>query len=76
MVTKGYSLSHAKLTIVKMVRPICQHCRKPIKGGREGDLFHKGQDNKACHAAYSKFKRLQKQGLTLLEALDTLRKSP
>lgn len=73
MVAKGYTLSHARLTIVKMVRPICQACRKPIKGAHEGALFHK--ENKRCHSAYVRFNKLRKQGLTNEQALARLSSS-
>lgn len=69
VVVKGYSVSQARLTIVDMVRPICQYCRKPIKGAHEGALFHKNQQNRACHSAYMKFARHRKQGLSVEEAL-------
>jgi len=72
MLVKGYTLWQAKITITKMVRPICQACGKPIKGGREGDLFHKGNKNRKCHSAYAKFVRFRKSGLTNAEALARL----
>lgn len=75
MVAKGYSLWQAKLIVVKMVRPICQACHRPIKGGREGDLFHKGKNNRKCHSAYAKFARLRKSGLTTAQALATIREN-
>jgi hypothetical protein len=76
MVAKGYTLGQAKLAIVKMVRPICQECGKPIKGGREGDLFHKGNNNRKCHSAYLKFARLRRSGLTNEAALAMLHERP
>lgn len=74
VVAKGYSVHQAQLAITKMVRPICRACDKPIKGGREGALFHKGNENKACHAAYARYVRLIKSGLTEREALDRIQK--
>ena len=73
IVAKGYSIHQARMSIVKMVRPICQACNKPIKGGREGALFHKSNENKACHAAYARYVRLLKSGLTERDALDRIK---
>ena len=69
VVAKGYTVHQARMAIIKMIRPICQACSKPIKGGREGALFHKGNENKSCHAAYARFTRLRRSGLTVEEAL-------
>jgi hypothetical protein len=76
IVAKGYSVHQARMCIVKMVRPICLACNKPIKGGREGALFHKGNENKSCHAAYARYVRLRKSGLTEADALDRIRVRP
>lgn len=73
MVAKGYTFGQARMTVTKMVRPICVVCRKPIKGAQDGALFHKRNENKSCHSAYIKFKQLQRSGLTVVEALATLR---
>lgn len=70
MVVKGYSVWKARLTITNMVRPLCQHCSKPIKGGNSRALFH---NTGACKTAYARYKRLQRQGLTSAQALDTLK---
>lgn len=68
---KGYSLTQARVTIIKLVRPICQCCKKPIKGGTPGEsLFCKS--NKACHSMYGKYRRLLSKGLTKDEALAIL----
>jgi hypothetical protein len=73
IVAKGMSVHQARMTIVKMVRPICHACNKPIKGGREGALFHKSNDYKSCHAAYGRYVRLRKSGLTERDALDRIK---
>ena len=73
MVVKGYSFTQARIIVIKAVRPICQACKKPIKGAQEGALFHTRNENKSCHSVYLKFKQLQKQGLTITEALATIR---
>jgi hypothetical protein len=73
MVVKGYSFTLARITIVENSRPICQACHKPIKGAKDGALFHKRNENKSCHSVYLKFKALTKQGLTITEALAMLR---
>lgn len=73
IVVKGYSVSYAREVIVKMTRPICQWCRRPIKGAHSGAMFHKGNNYKACRSASLKFKRLLNKGLTIEEALATLR---
>ncbi len=70
VVAKGYSVHGARMAIIQMVRPICRACNKPIKGGREGALFHKSNENKSCHAAYARYVRLCKSGLTQAQALD------
>lgn len=67
MVVKGYSLNQARQTIVKLVRPICQFCGKPIRGASDGALFHK--DRKPCRRAYGIYNRLIKKGLTPLDSL-------
>lgn len=72
VVAKGYSVHQARMAIVKMVRPICHACHRPIKGGREGALFHKSNENKSCHAAYARYVRLVKSGLTQAQALDRI----
>jgi hypothetical protein len=69
MVVKGYTFAQARAYVVKMVRPVCKACGKPIKGASEGALFHKRNENKRCHLAYVKFKQLQRSGLTITEAL-------
>ena len=74
VVAKGYSIHQARMIIVKMVRPICHACNKPIKGGREGALFHKSNEHKACHAAYARYMRLRRSGLTQAEALDRVKR--
>jgi len=72
MVVKGYSLSHAKITIAKMVRPICKWCNKPIAGAHNGALFCRSK--KPCHSAYRRYIRMIKQeGLTSEEAFARLR---
>lgn len=72
VVAKGYSVHGARMAIIQMVRPICRACNKPIKGGREGALFHKSNENKSCHAAYARYVRLRKSGLTEAQALDRI----
>ena len=73
MIVKGYSLSHARVVISKMVRPICHHCGKPISGAHNGALFCKSK--KPCHTAYRRYNRLIKeQGLTPIEALAILKR--
>jgi hypothetical protein len=69
MVVRGYTFTQARDAVTELARPICQACRKPIKGAKDGALFHKRNENKSCHTAYLKFKSLQKQGLTIPEAL-------
>ena len=74
MVVKGYSFTQSRLIVIKISRPICRACKKPIKGAQEGALFHKrNQDNSRCHSVYLKFKSLQKTGLTTEEALAIIR---
>lgn len=73
VVVKGYSVHQARMVIVRMIRPICVACGKPIKGGRESALFHKGNENKSCHAAYARYVRLRKSGLTDAQALDRIK---
>lgn len=73
IVAKGYTLSQARLTITKMIRPICQACNRPIKGGKEGALFHQSAEHKRCRQAYSRYKNLRRQGLTADVALATIR---
>ena len=73
VVTKGYSISVARETIAKLVRPRCLWCGKPIKGAHRGALFHKAKSFKGCRSASLKFKRLTKQGLTSEQALAMLR---
>jgi len=73
IVAKGYTVSHASDTIVRMVRPRCQWCGKPIHGAHRGALFHKANGYKGCRSASLKFKRLVKQGLTIQQALATIR---
>lgn len=73
MVVRGYTFTQARLTITTEARPICQACNKPIKGAKEGALFHKRNENKSCHSAYLKFKVLTKSGLTISEALAKIR---
>lgn len=73
MVVRGYTLVQSRVTIVEESRPICLACHKPIKGAKDGALFHKRNENKSCHSVYLKFKLLQKQGLTTTEALAMLR---
>lgn len=70
VVAKGYTLSHARLVLAKMVRPICKHCGKPIAGAKDGALFHK--DRKPCHSQYNKFRRLRKKGYSVESALAAL----
>jgi hypothetical protein len=67
IVTKGYTVHKAREVITSMVRPICRCCGKPITGAREGALFCK--QDRTCHRAYNKFKRLQRAGLTIEQAL-------
>jgi hypothetical protein len=71
MLVKGYSLYQAKIHIARINRPICQCCRKPIKGAAPGALFCK--QNKACHRMYGRYRRLIQQGLSQIEALDRVR---
>lgn len=73
VVAKGYSVHQAQLIVVRLIRPVCVACNKPIKGGREGTLFHKSNENKSCHAAYARYVRLRKSGLSELDALDRIR---
>jgi hypothetical protein len=71
IVAKGHSVSAATAMIVRMSRPICQWCRSPIVGGREGALFHgRSHKNRQCHARYRMFVRLRKQGMSVTDALD------
>lgn len=74
VVVKGYNISQAKAKVVKMVRPLCMHCGRPIKGAKEGALFCKTKPS--CHSAYNKYKRLLKQGLTAEQALAIIRERP
>lgn len=67
VVTKGYSVSYAREVIARLVRPVCKKCRKPIKGGAPGSLFCKS--NKRCHAAYNKYRRLVRSGVSHDDAL-------
>ena len=71
MVVKGYSLYQARQHIARITRPVCQSCRKPIKGAAPSALFCK--QNKQCRSHYGKFRRLLKQGLSRVEALDKVR---
>lgn len=71
MIVKGYSLYQAKLHIARITRPICQSCRKPIKGAAPGALFCK--QNKECRSRHGKFRRLVKQGMSRIDALDKVR---
>ena len=74
MIVRGYSFAQARETVTEQARPICQACNKPIKGAKDGALFHKrNENNTACHAAYLKFKVLTKSGLTITEALAIIR---
>jgi hypothetical protein len=73
VVVKGYTIAQARLVIVKMIRPICQCCGKPIKGAKEGALFHQRAEFKRCRQAYVKYRSLVRQGLTTEEALGTIR---
>lgn len=68
IVAKGYSVNLARVTILRMSRPICKACGRPIIGGREGALFH-GRGHPACHAKYREFKRLQRSGVAADDAL-------
>jgi len=73
MIVKDYSFSHAKKVLLKMLRPICQNCGKPIKGASEGALFCGRSLSPPCYKAYRRYIRLtKKQGLTSREALDIL----
>lgn len=68
IVTKGYSVSLARQVVSNMVRPICQCCKKPIKGGTPGEsLFCKS--NKKCHSMYNRYRRLLRKGKSPIEAL-------
>ena len=71
IVVKGYSVYQARLVVSKMIRPICQWCRKPISGGKNGAMFHKRD---SCHVAHDRFKKLVKSGLTPSEALAIIRR--
>lgn len=72
IVVKGYSLTMARVTVTKMIRPVCQCCGKQIKGGTPGEsLFCKS--NRKCHSMYGKYRRLLSKGLTNEEALATLK---
>lgn len=71
VVCKGYTVAQAKVQIAKMIRPICQHCGKPIVGAKDGALFHRSKPK--CHQAYGRYKKLLKQGLTPLDALARIR---
>lgn len=73
VVAKGYSLAQARLAIVKMIRPVCCACGKPIKGAKDGALFHQASEYKRCRQAYGKYRNLVRQGLTTNEALATIR---
>jgi hypothetical protein len=73
IVAKGYTLFQARSMITKMIRPICQACGKPIRGGSEGALFHQSRDHKRCRQAYGRYRSLQRQGLTADESLATVR---
>jgi hypothetical protein len=76
IIVKGYSFYQSQLLIIRMTRPICNACGRPIVGGHNGVLFHGRNQSKSCYAAYRKFKRLLNQGLTHDEALATIRSTP
>jgi len=72
IVAKGYSLTAARIMVTQMMRPICQCCGKPIKGGTRGEsLFCKS--NKVCHSMYGRYRRLLAKGLTPVLALEQVK---
>lgn len=72
MVTKGYTVTQARVAVTEMIRPICQCCGHVIKFGTPGEtLFCKS--NRTCHSVYNKYKRLVKKGATPGAALAQLR---
>ncbi len=76
MIVKGYSFPYARQVLVKLIRPICQNCGKPIKGASEGALFCGRSLSKPCHKAYRRYNRLiKKEGLTNQQALDSIRQN-
>jgi hypothetical protein len=72
MIVRGLTFQQARVVIIEISRPICQACKQPIKGAKTGALFHKRNENKACHTVYLKFKSLTKSGLTIDQALARL----
>lgn len=66
IVVKAYSLESARQLVIRLTRPICRGCGKPIKGAAPTAMFC---GNGECHSKRNRFNRLTRQGLTPTEAL-------
>ena len=71
IVVKGYKKADAFKTLIRLLRPICNSCGKPIKGAKSDALFCKV--NKRCRSAYNKYRKITKSGLTPAQALAIIR---
>lgn len=57
----GLSLSKSIKQVQKDIRPVCQRCKNPIKGGKAGDRFCR--TNEKCEKASDNYSALRKTGL-------------